>query len=513
MQQQYRAFAQQQQLPPRQSQPQQQQQQQQQRRGGIGPMMSAGPHPQVPLTQAQLQQQQQQAAQANDMAKRRSKKPTDKTLPDGVADCIIDPEPVQRYKDLRNVERRLDATMTRKRMDVMDSVSRPTKSTKTMRIWISNTVEDQVWQGNGLNVDAFDFSPNMDATYRVKIEGRLLDDDEDAQDGEMGGQERDADGNKMDEDGPGAQKKTPTKPKPRFSHFFKAMNIEFDPSRYRNSNEQSIEWKKPDPPAPRNQHPVALPAAADFDDISFKRSGDENVNITISLQRHETPERYKLKPELAEVLDMTEATQHEAVMGLWEYIRMARLQDDDEKRNFRCDDLLRKVVCRDTGHVPLLGEYIVPHLVPLPPIQLEYTIRVDEEFHKDPKPTVYDIPVTVEDPLRAVLQPFLTNPQYVTMLKEVNGLDDQLARLVQAVSVSKAKHTFFTALSEDPANFIINWMSSQKRDLDIVMGETSRGGGDRIHSDEWRRGGSNSVWTTQNARESVNVLLSKQPRV
>jgi hypothetical protein len=155
----------------------------------------------------------------------------------------------------------------------------------------------------------------------------------------------------------------------------------------------------------------------------------------------------------------------------------------------------------------------VPHLLPLPPIQLKYTIRVDEEFHRDPKPTVYDIPVTVEDPLRAVLQPFLTNPRYVAMLKEVNGLDDQLARLVQAISVSKAKHTFFTALSNDPANFIVNWMSSQKRDLDMIMGETSRAGGDRIHTDEWRRGGSNSVWTTQSARESVNVLLSKQPRI
>ena len=47
---------------------------------------------------------------------------------------------------------------------------------KTLRVWINNTVEDQIWQSNGLNSDSFDFTPSMEASYRVKIEGRLLDD-------------------------------------------------------------------------------------------------------------------------------------------------------------------------------------------------------------------------------------------------------------------------------------------------------------------------------------------------
>jgi SWI/SNF-related matrix-associated actin-dependent regulator of chromatin subfamily D len=96
----------------------------------LGPMMSAGPHPQVPLTQAQIAQQQQAQAQASELAKRRSRKPTDKNMPDGVEDCIIDAEAVQRYKDLRSVERRLDAAMTRKRLDMFDTVNRNAKVSK-----------------------------------------------------------------------------------------------------------------------------------------------------------------------------------------------------------------------------------------------------------------------------------------------------------------------------------------------------------------------------------------------
>lgn len=158
----------------------------------------------------------------------------------------------------------------------------------------------------------------------------------------------------------------------------------------------------------------------------------------------------------------------------------------------------------------MLNEYVTQHLQPLAPFSLPYTIRVDQDFQKNPQPTIYDVQVSVEDPLRDTVLPLINNPQYAAMLKDVTGLDDQLARVVQAIAVSKAKHAFFSSLSENPATFVKNWLSSQKRDLEVIMGEASRGGGEHVSGDEWRRGGKDSVWTTQNARESVNVLLSKQ---
>ena len=89
-------------------------------------MMSQGPHHQVPLTQAQMAQQQQQAAMQVEMAKRRSKKPTDKNLPDNIDECTIG-DMAAKYRELRDFERRLDATMTRKRLDIVDSVNRSVK--------------------------------------------------------------------------------------------------------------------------------------------------------------------------------------------------------------------------------------------------------------------------------------------------------------------------------------------------------------------------------------------------
>lgn len=150
------------------------------------------------------------------------------------------------------------------------------------------------------------------------------------------------------------------------------------------------------------------------------------------------------------------------------------------------------------------------NLQPLPPIKLPYTIRVDEAFHKDPRPTVYDIQVAVEDPFQSVLQSLTTDPRYAALLKDVTLLDDQLARLVQAIAMSKAKHGFLTSLAADPAQFINTWLNSQKRDLDIIMGEGSRSSLDNVASNGWRQGGKSDIWTSRNARESINVLLSKQ---
>lgn len=415
---------------------------------------------------------------------------------------------------------------------------------KTLRIWITNTVEDQFWQTNGLNVDSFDFSSNLEASYRVKIEGRLLDDDDDeVETGKDDAPNPADDADKMDTDSP-AKSKQPkaiaAKPgqRHRFSHFFKALTVDFDRSKLAAAAggrpagmDASVEWKKPDraPAAPG----AALPAMADFDEFTFKRNGEENTNITINLFRHEDPERFELSPELADVVDLREATRQEAVVGMWEYIKLMNLQEDEEKRNFRCDEVLRKVlppsspptmttlttppspqvIDKDAGYIPLLNDYVTRHLKPLPPLSLPYTIRVDEAFHTSPAapaPTIYDVRVAVDDPLRARLAPFVHGTQYAATLRRVADIDKDLGVIVQAIATHKAKHAFLTGMCDDPVGFVRAWLSSQKRDLEVILGEATRAQGEGA-GDEWRRGGRESIWNSANARESVNVLLAKQP--
>ncbi len=74
-------------------------------------------------------QAQQHALHAAEMAKRakiRAKRPTDRNMPDGVEDIVIG-DGVQTYRDLTDFERRLDATMMKKRLDIIEAVNRNVK--------------------------------------------------------------------------------------------------------------------------------------------------------------------------------------------------------------------------------------------------------------------------------------------------------------------------------------------------------------------------------------------------
>lgn len=304
-------------------------------------------HAQQQPTTAQVLAAQNQAKMDTDAAKRRAHKPTDKNMPEGIEDLIIG-DGVDQFKRLREIERRLDAVMMRKRLDMQDSSQQSFKRYRTLRVWISNTVENQPWQGRSLDENAFDFNTGLEATYKVKIEGRLLDDDEDSdkdsddeEESEPKNPEKDPDA--MDHDGePNSEpvKPSPERPRHKLSHFFKSITVDFDRGKnFQPETAIQIEWKKPQI-SPNN--PV-LPAAADFDSVEFERKSDENLNCTINFYRDETPERFRLSKELADVVDAEEDDKTSVYYGIWEYVKAMGLQQDEEKRRIQCDDRLRKV--------------------------------------------------------------------------------------------------------------------------------------------------------------------------
>ena len=311
----------------------------------------------------------------NDPASRKAHAPTDRNMPDGIEDLIIG-DGVQQYKTLREVERKLDVIMMRRRLDMQDSMQYQSKRYRTLRIWVSNTVDNQPWQGHSLDENTFDFNTGEEATYKVKIEGRLLDEDDgddtsekdsdEVEDGNTATQENDGDATEQDQGTATSKPSTPSD-RTKFSHFFKAITIDFDRGKSINAETPTaIEWKKPAiPPNSAN-----LPAAADFDCLEFERKSDENINCTINLYRDEEPERFLLSPELADLLDTKEDDRASILYKLWEYVKAMNLQQDDEKRRFNCDDRLRHVCLPFPFHIPnqplktfqLTTPFFSPHL-------------------------------------------------------------------------------------------------------------------------------------------------------
>ena len=57
-------------------------------------------------------------------------------------------------------------------------------------------------------------------------------------------------------------------------------------------------------------------------------------------------------------------------------------------------------------------------------------------------------------------------------------------------------------------------MSSQKRDIEVVLGESGRMEGDTGMglAGEWRKGGRDGVWGTEQVREGVALMTQKPGR-
>jgi SWI/SNF-related matrix-associated actin-dependent regulator of chromatin subfamily D len=281
-----------------------------------------------------------------DLQKNKSKKPTDRELPEGIESIVIG-DVAERYRKLREIEKRLDSTMMRKRLDLQDQTTQNSKRSRTMRIWISNTAENQPWQNTSMDPDAFDFGDTSQASYRVKIEGRLLD-EEDALDGEDtkystatavadGGEPMDI----TDAAKSSQPKSSSTQERTKLSHFFKQITVEFDrPSSLQPDGMAMVEWKRPE------ARPGQTNWAADgsnFDCLHFERKSDENINIRINLFRDETPERFRLSPELAELCGgITEADRASVMLNVWKYIRANKLYENEDARVVRCDALMKK---------------------------------------------------------------------------------------------------------------------------------------------------------------------------
>lgn len=197
----------------------------------------------------------------------------------------------------------------------------------------------------------------------MRIEGRYLDDDDEVEhtisdddsdddDGMEDDEKRKDSGATMEVDGqPSSSKPKSNKPfsdlpKPsrKFSKFIKSLTVEVDKMSFDNLNDSSnVEWNKyPIPNQPVSKTAPA-PIQPEFDAIEFERKLDLNAQCIIKIVRDDQPERFKLSPQLADLLDTQEDTKGGVVVGIWDYVMSHNLQERDEKRNIIPDEKLRAV--------------------------------------------------------------------------------------------------------------------------------------------------------------------------
>lgn len=399
-------------------------------RGSYTPQQAQQAQQAAAQHQQQQPQPQPQPNQESQMNQHYQRKPTDRNLSKRVIETI--PE-AHMYQELQEAERRLDATISRKRLDLQDSLNRSIKKTQTLRVFISNTCQDQPWQTNQqLDETSFDFDTGAIPQWNLRIEGRLVD--------------------QMAADDPA---------RPRFSSFFTSIIVELEQTEEPIEGGNIIEWHEPRQPP---NAAVAAAANIEFDVFDVKRKGDQNLKAKIMLQLKEYPDKFKLSPPLAKMLALDEETKPGVVIALWQYIKFHKLQDSDEKRSIRCDAAFKELFGLETVTFPQLMELLNKHLMQREPITIDYEIRVDQENTMGD--AIYDFEIEVDDPVRAEMAKVLEN--WYSNQDEIMQIDEQIALTVESLNSSRMKRDFFQSMADNPVDFINKWTESQSRDLRLI---------------------------------------------
>lgn len=349
-------------------------------------------------------------AKGDFVTNKKKKKLADKILPQKVRDLV--PES-QAYMDLLTFERKLDATIMRKRLDIQEALKRPMKQKRKLRIFISNTFYPSKEPTN-------DGDEGSVASWELRVEGRLL------------------------EDGKGDPN---TKIKRKFSSFFKSLVIELDKELYGPDN-HLVEWHR-------------THATQETDGFQVKRPGDRNVRCTILLLLDYQPLQFKLDPRLARLLGVHTQTRPVIISALWQYIKTHKLQDSHEREFINCDKYLEQIFACQRMKFAEIPQRLNPLLHPPDPIVINHFIESGAE---NKQTACYDIDVEVDDTLKNQMNNFLMS---TASQQEIQGLDAKIHETVDTINQMKTNREFFLSFAKDPQTFIHRWIVSQTRDLKV----------------------------------------------
>ncbi|XP_075474139.1 SWI/SNF complex component SNF12 homolog isoform X1 [Primulina tabacum] len=371
-------------------------------------------------------------------ARKKKQKLPEKQLQERVAAIL--PESAL-YTQLLEFESRVDAALTRKKIDIQEALKTPPCIQKMLRIYVFNTYANQI--------RTIPKKPNAEPpTWTLKIVGRIVEEG-------------------MDPEQAALMQPSPLNPK--FSSFFKRVTITLDQKLYPDNH--LIIWDSARSPAPHEGFEV-------------KRKGDQEFTVSIRLEINYVPEKYKLAPALVDVLGIEVDTRARIMAAIWHYVKARKLQCPGDPSSFNCDPPLQKVFGETRVKFTTVAQRITQHLFPPQPIHLEHRIKLSGNT---PVGTAcYDVLVDVPFPIQRELHALLANTEKT---KEIDACDEAICAAIRKIHEHRRRRAFFLGFSQSPIEFINTLIDSQNRDLKLVIGEASRNAekerGSDFYSQPW----------------------------
>ena len=341
----------------------------------------------------------------------KKKKLADRVLPIDLTEFVPESEA---YMELVSFEKKLDSTIMRKRLEIQEALKRPMKLKKKLRVMITTQMN--------VPPEAKDLEDKPVLQWEMRVEGKLLDD--------------------------------PQKQRRKFSTFFKSLIIELDREIYGPDN-HLVEWHR-------------SANTEETDGYQVKRPCEDSVKCkcTILLVLDHDPPQYKLDPRLARLLGVHTKSRPVIIEYFWEYVKTHKLQDHEEREYINCDKYLEQIFeCKRMK----LCEFPIrlnPLLMAPDPIKITHIIDVSVQEPK--KTNMFEIDVEIDDTLKDQMKTFLLSTQ---SQQDIQTHDVKIQENIQLIKTLKTNREFFLRYSEDPKQFITEFLASQSKDLKTMTNQ------------------------------------------
>jgi len=314
------------------------------------------------------------------------------------------------FFQLQSLEREVDARILAKQLQIADASFKTSRVKRNLKLFISNGVEE-------VRLD----SGEAALSWILRIEGKL----------ETYGRH-----------GRLANRK--------LSHYFTSVLVEFE---QRAGEPEVVEWN-------------STGKVGESDGFELRRQGlPASKQVRLVLRLANVPERYKLSPGLATVLALATASRPECVLALWQYIKLHKLQESDEKKQVLNDKALTSLFGVEKMSFSELPDVIQPHLLPLDPIEILYELDLEQTGSSL---LVQDVEVEVEDPNRTRPPPSAT---IAALQRELGMLEQRLAECVGALRTACSTVRVLEAFAGDPVGCAGQLVARQTADLETVVGQ------------------------------------------
>eukprot|EP00474_Spongospora_subterranea_P009686 CRZ10144.1 hypothetical protein [Spongospora subterranea] len=308
---------------------------------------------------------------------------------------------------LLRLEQRIDASITRFRLQTMEMSTTTQQIYRILRVFLSHQLEgDQLkFLIQGCLVDPDTGNPDLNSSYR-------------------------------------------------FSNFIRRASVTADSSFFQGECDQA-EWVRGPEEKAVDGFSIQLPIKASMPDTQLR----------VQLLLDDFPKRYTVPDRLAAILGLQQETSDRLITALWAYVRRNNLQDAEDPTSVIFDEPLADVFGCSQTSIENIRSSLLSLLAPADPVTFIYQLSLSgdpSQFRH-----VYEIALQIPDPSKSTQMGRLFCPDDERSA-DLDELTKRSAYLLNELSKHQRRYQIMMATAESPVDVARMLLANARRDMRII---------------------------------------------